>query len=168
MPDSRQYPSWLANLLLWLALPPAWLWVRHQERRILEEGRPLDSWEARDAVEAGVTNPEHIRLRVVPVVPTPGGAWLRGLARLAHFSLDPPLGMALGNGIYLERGIAGERATFIHECVHVAQYERFGGKFSFLRRYLFECLRDGYVNSALEAEANRVSRRLCDEERGRR
>lgn len=150
--------------LVWLALPAAWLWVWHQERHILRSGRPLDDWETRDAEEAGVEQPGTIRVRVVPVIPTPGGAWLRGLARLGRFSLDPPLGMALGHGIFLERGIAGERATFIHECVHVAQYERFGGKLPFLKQYLFECLHDGYAASELEAEANRIAWQVCDQD----
>ncbi|MCB1063970.1 MAG: hypothetical protein KDN20_13740 [Verrucomicrobiae bacterium] len=157
----RRRPRWLTLPLVWLALPFAWFWVCQQQRRILRDGRSLSDEERRDATAAGVVLPERIRLMVVAIVPTPGASLLRGLAAVTRFPLSPPAGMALGHGIYLDERVSDSRSTFVHECVHVAQYERLGGIRPFLRQYLEECLRESYWDSAMEAEANAVSARVC-------
>lgn len=158
---SDRLPIWLVSPAVWLALLPAWLWVRLHERRILKKGRPLDEAELRDARHAGVRDPEAIRVLVSAPVPTPGSALLRHLARVTRFPLDPPLGMALGRGIYLDPRCAGNRLTLVHECVHIAQYETRGGPFAFLRRYLRECIRESYWAAPMEAEANQIAARIC-------
>ncbi len=155
-------------LLVWLALPVAVFWARRQERRILREGRPLTEDERRDAEDAGVADADAVRLLTPDVVPTPGGAFLRGLTRWTGvLPAGSPAGMALGHGIYLDRKVVAAfrptdvRAILVHECVHVAQYERLGGIRPFLSRYLKECVRDGYHASAMEAEANETADRVC-------
>jgi hypothetical protein len=154
-------PAWLVAPTVWLALFPAWLWVRLHERRILKKGRPLDEGELRDAREAGVRDPSAIRVLIAAPVPTPGSALLRCLGRITRFPMEPPMGMALGHGIYLDPRCAGSRLTMVHECVHIAQYETLGGPFAFLRRYLRECIRDSYWSAPMEAEANRIAARVC-------
>lgn len=49
----------------------------------------------------------------------------------------------------------------MHECVHVAQYERFHGIRPFLNDYLRECIDPGYPLGRLEQEAILVSRDIC-------
>ena len=158
---NSRLPRWLTRFLVRLILPAAWLWVRRQERRILRKGRPLSESELRDAAAAGVTRPEAIRLLVISPVPTPGGPWLRGFGRLTRFPMKPPAGMALGNGIFLDTGAEEDRRILVHECAHVAQYERLGGSWRFLDRYLEECLSESYWDSALEREANATAARVC-------
>lgn len=163
MKPSRSRSAWLTTLLVWLALPPAWLWVWRHERRICHRGRTLTDREREDAAAAGVSRPEAIRLLLTRPVPTPGGPWLRCLGRITRFPMEPPAGMALGHGIYLDPVDARGRPTFVHECVHVAQYERLGGKWAFLRQYLEECIGDSYWGSEMEAEANRIADDVCSE-----
>ncbi|MCB1231036.1 MAG: hypothetical protein KDN19_12245 [Verrucomicrobiae bacterium] len=147
--------------LVRLILPLATLWVRRQERRILANGRPLSIEEKLDARDAGVADVDRVRLMVLSPVPSPGGRLLSGFGRLTRFPMEPPSGMALGHGIYLDTRVAGQRRIFLHECVHISQYERLGGIRPFLRRYLEECLRDSYWNSAMEREANAIADRVC-------
>ena len=45
----------------------------------------------------------------------------------------------------------------VHELVHTAQYERLNGIPGFLRQYLRDCLKDGYMSAAMEREAREVS-----------
>ena len=158
---TRRLPWLVTAPLVWLALFPAWIWLRRHERRILRVGRPLDFDECADARSAGVLQPETIRVAVTSPLPTPGAALLRGLAKVTRFPLDPPIGMALGYGIYLDESAAESRSTLVHECVHVAQFESLGGRLTFLHRYLHECLRESYWTSPMEAEANRIAAEVC-------
>ncbi|MCB1235577.1 MAG: hypothetical protein KDM91_10945 [Verrucomicrobiae bacterium] len=152
----------LHPLLAKMALPLATLWVRRQERRILRRGRPLAARERDDARRAGVTEPEAVRVMVVRRVPVPSAGLLGLVARATGFPLFQPAGMALGRGIYLDEAASRSRFILVHELVHIAQYERLGGVPAFLRRYVAECLADGYESAALEREANEVSRRICE------
>ena len=45
----------------------------------------------------------------------------------------------------------------MHELVHTAQYERMNGILGFLRNYLRDCLRNGYINAEMECEARDLS-----------
>ncbi|MCB1076686.1 MAG: hypothetical protein KDM64_02560 [Verrucomicrobiae bacterium] len=157
----RRLPWFLTAPLVWVSVLPAWWWLRRHEARILSLGRPLDDDEWHDAVSAGVRAPERIRVIVTSPLPTPGAALLKGLAKVTRFPLDPPLGMALGYGIYLDESVAENRSTFVHECVHVAQFETIGGRLKFLSRYLHECIGGSYWTSAMEAEANEMSAEIC-------
>lgn len=154
-------PKFLTDALVWLVLPLAHRWVRREERRILKAGRRLTAEERGDAVAAGVADPDTIRLIIISPLPSPGGLLLQSLGGATSFAVTAPVGMALGRGIYLHPRVANDRRTFLHECVHVAQYERLGGIRPFLRRYLTECLRDGYEDSAMEVEANQTANRIC-------
>lgn len=156
-----RFSSWFLRPVVWLLLPVAWWWARRHEQKILNSGQKLTEQEKVDAAAAGVVDVDSIRLRIISPVPTPGGALLRRASRITRFPLNPPSGMALGHGIYLDPSVVSERYVFLHECVHVAQYERMGGIWPFLDRYLLECLQDTYWNAAMEAEANEVATRIC-------
>jgi hypothetical protein len=62
-------------------------------------------------------------------------------------------GLTLRYGVFVRQDCWGNRELVVHECMHVAQYERFGGISEFLSVYLEECLRLGYENAPLEQEA---------------
>jgi len=62
-------------------------------------------------------------------------------------------GMALRYGIFVRKDCWSDRHLIAHECVHTAQYEKFGGFRGFLSRYLRECLEIGYPAAPMEQEA---------------
>ncbi len=135
------------------ALPVAWWWVSRHRRQILAHGRPLSADEQSIAEALGIKRSDDIRIWSVDKVPSPGGALLSGLGRVAGVSTHSAKGMALGHGIYLESAQASRRSLIAHELVHVLQYERLGGTWPFLREYLRQCLRQGYWSAELEIEA---------------
>jgi hypothetical protein len=69
-------------------------------------------------------------------------------------------GLTVGHGIYLRQDVWSSRQILVHECVHVAQYERMGMR-RFLDIYLRECIDPGYPFGALEQEAILVARDIC-------
>jgi hypothetical protein len=141
------------HLLVLLVLPWVTLWARRRERDILRRGRPLTPDELQRAAFAGVAAPGRIRVLTVNKVPMPGWPWVQRLAARLGFDGNTTAGMALRYGIFLRRDRTGDAGLLVHECAHTAQYERFGSIAAFMRRYLIECLRDGYGASALECEA---------------
>jgi len=149
--------------LAWrFALPLAWLWIRLHQQRILRHGRPLSDDERRLAEALGISEYciDCLRIWSVARVPSPGGALLSGIGRLAGISTHSAKGMALNLGIYLETAQANRRSLVAHELVHVAQYQRLGGTWPFLRDYLWQCLREGYWNAPLEIEARQRAAEL--------
>lgn len=148
---------WWVRPAVGMALPIVTRWAHEHEERILAEGRPLAEHERAIARAIGVNDVRRVRVLSVPSVPTPGSRYIRALARMTRIATESPAGMALGHGIYLERHYAGSRLIFLHELVHVAQYERLGGIRSFMQRYLTECLAEGYDNAEMEQEANRLA-----------
>lgn len=147
----------LIHVFVLACLPWVTWWAWRMERRVLREGRPLSDAEAAAAAAVGVRQPERIRLTVVPEVPMPGFRWMQRLAARFGFDGSGTSGMALRYGILVRAGSDGNAQLLLHECVHTAQYERIGSLCGFLRRYLVECLRDGYAHSALEREADERS-----------
>lgn len=102
------------------------------------------------ASELGVIHPERVRILHANPIPAPvPQSWIK-LARRVGFPVFAPTGMTLGHGIFASY----ESMDLIrHELHHVAQFERLGGIAPFLRRYLFECLSEGYASAPLELEA---------------
>ena len=93
------------------------------------------------------------------IVVTGGSAGL-GIETIRVLSMHGAKGMALGHSIYLETAQASRRSLIAHELAHVAQYERLGGRWVFLRDYLRQCLSDGYWNAPLEIEARKKAEEL--------
>ena len=133
-------------------VPYAASWVAKQERRILEEGRELTGEERDWASRVGVRNAEKVRVLNVASVPLPGAPFVHFVAGLFRYPLSP-IGLAAQYGIYLNQRSKNDPSLLVHELVHVAQYERFGGIRPFLVQYLEECLRDGYWEASMECEA---------------
>lgn len=133
-------------------VPLAAVWVAQEERTILASGRELNEAEKAMALEMGVKNPERVRVKAISAIPLPGTFFLR-MGWIAGFGRRGVAGLALSYGIYVRADYAQSRGLLAHELVHVGQYERLGGIRGFLRAYLWECARDGYLNSALEQEA---------------
>jgi hypothetical protein len=108
----------------------------------------------------GVLYPEKIRLLKVGRIPLPSSWLLRRAARITRLVSPAAAGMALRYGIFVRSDCWHDRRLIAHECVHTAQYERFGGFTEFLRRYLHECLEMGYPAGPLEQEARLKSERI--------
>jgi len=134
-------------------LPAAAQWAEEQESAILNDGVPLSAAQTADAYKAGVSHPEKIRLLKVPAIPLPKDPVLAAAATAIQLVTPATIGMALRYGIYLRQDHWSDRLTFVHECVHTAQYERLGGFLSFLGQYLMECLKIGYPAAPMEQEA---------------
>ncbi len=146
----------MKRALVWFILPTIHLWARRHEAVILRRGVALTAQEQVTARQAGVRQPERVRLLTVDCVPPRLPIGLRALA--AHWQWGPATtaGMSLGYGIYLRADQAHRPELLRHELVHTAQYERLGFR-PFLRAYLLECLTVGYPLGALEKEARDLS-----------
>ena len=145
----------------WFLAAPVGFWAWWQRRKILKHGRPLCPEELADAIAVGVVEPEKIRVLPVGEVPNPLG-WLAGvIGKFTRYSVFNPAGMTLGAGVFAVRELESDRSLLAHEFVHVAQYERFGGIYGFMRRYIFQCLADGYIEAPLEIEARDLSDRIA-------
>ncbi|MFT4546990.1 MAG: hypothetical protein ACI8XO_002281 [Verrucomicrobiales bacterium] len=151
----------LASPASWLLAIPVGFWGWHHERRILRTGRELTPEELADASAVGVVAPE--RLRVLPVerVPNPFDRVSGLVAKLTGYSIFNPAGMTLRYGVFTVDALEHDRGLLAHEFVHVAQYERFQ-MFGFMRRYIFQCLADGYLEAPMEIEARELSDRLLE------
>lgn len=138
------------------ALPVA-MWVHRQELRICKRGEPLTEDEVKVARLVGVQFPERVRILGVEEVPFPCDWLARQLASLTGRFPSRALGLAAGYGIYIQSQSRWSVELVVHELVHTAQYERMNGILGFLRNYLRDCLRNGYINAEMECEARDLS-----------
>lgn len=143
-------PLGLALTLASGIAPATSRWAADQERRILNEGKPLGAEALAFARQLEIRNPEEIRVLEVRPIPLPAPRPLVKLAGRWGLPVFEPAGMALGRGIYL---LDTHSRILRHELVHVAQYQRLGGIGPFMRQYLTECLIHGYLEAPLEVEA---------------
>ena len=141
-------------------LPYAYAYAEKHEALILEKGIPLTPEEQADARRAGVKEPEKIRRMCVPKIPEPENDEVLFAARRSGLFQLGSSGLTIGHGIYLRQDAWNSRLILVHECVHVAQYERLGMR-HFLDLYVRECIDPGYPFGALEQEAILVSRDIC-------
>lgn len=135
-----------------LLIPLATRWAEEQEALVLQTGCPLSEQGLSDARLMGVAYPEKIRLLRVEMVPAPTDPRFSAIAATGLISPET-VGMTLRYGIFIRIDCWENRDTIAHECVHTAQYERFGSIEAFLKQYLRECLEIGYLSSSLEQEA---------------
>jgi hypothetical protein len=145
-------------------LPAAYDFVEKEEAIVLNEGDPLTESELADARRAGVVAPENIRVMRVENLPEPEYEEVMFAAKRAGLFSQQSTGLALGHGIVLRSGFWFDRYALVHECVHVAQYERFKGIRPFLDLYLRECIDPGHPFGGLEQEAIRVAKDICKDE----
>jgi hypothetical protein len=144
-----------------LVLPIAHAWAEKQQIIILQEGTPLTESERADALWAGVAHPEKIRVVRAEIVPHPESEDLMFLARQMGLFGTESSGLAIGYGICLPPKVWENRYRLVHECVHVAQHEKYQGIRPFLNAYLRECIDPGYPFGHLEQEAIRVAKDIC-------
>ena len=144
-----------------LLLPLAVTWATEQEQNIVCAGVPLSEKEVTDARAIGVLNPNQVRLLQVETIPRPFQPQLRAACEAINFLTPATRGLTLGYGILIRSDWWEDRLLIVHELVHIAQYERFGGILPFLGSYLFECLTVGYSAAPLEQEAIAIAARVC-------
>ncbi len=110
-------------------------------------GRPLTALQLTDARLVGVRDPDRIRLAT-------SFAFMEADPRFTVFRTFGPVlaGVTVGYAIVLASDLANKRDMLLHECAHVAQYERLGIN-GFLQRYFAEYERYGYEQMPLEQEA---------------
>ncbi len=144
-----------------IILPIVHAWAEKQESIILTEGAPLTGSQLADARRAGVKHPEKIRVRRVEKLPHPENDDLQFMARQIGLFSGRSSGLSLGYGIWIQYDSWDDRQTWVHECVHVGQYERKNGLRPFLNEYLRECLDPGYPFGSLEQEAIMVAKDIC-------
>jgi len=142
-------------------LPVAYAWAEKQELIILEEGTPLTEEESSDARRAGVAQPEKIRVVRAESLPQPENEDVMFVAKRIGLYQPQSTGLAVGYGICLRHGFWDDRLALVHECVHVAQYEKLSCIRPFLNVYLRECIEPGYPFGRLEQEAILVARDIC-------
>jgi hypothetical protein len=142
-------------------LPVACLWAEKQELLMIEEGMPLTEAGLADARRAGVVQPEKIRVIRTETLPQPENEDVLFIAKRIGLFGPRSAGLSVGYGICLRHGFWDDRLTLVHECVHVAQYEKLGGIRPFLSCYLRECIEPGYPFGRLEQEAILVAKDIC-------
>jgi len=141
----------LASILPRL-LPRAIEWAETKSNEILSTGAPLSELRIRLARAVGVTNPEHIRVSIVPALPLPDDPELRAVALQTGLLGPGMVGLTLGHGIYVCDGHVSNR-LISHECRHVYQYEVLGSIKDFLPLYLQQIAMVGYHDAPFEVDA---------------
>lgn len=136
-------------------------WAEKQERLILQNGIPLTESIIADAKNIPVEHPERVRLLSVPSVPEPDDPQLKIISRAVGLITPNTIGLTLRYGIFIRSDRINNRQLIVHELVHTAQYERFGGVEGFLREYLQQCITIGYPDAPLEQEAIKKAKSIC-------
>lgn len=140
-------------------------WAEQHEALILASGSPLSGSQLADARQAGVAEPERVRLLAAPTIPMPEHPILRAAGEATGLISPFTAGLTLRYGIYIRSDFIGDRFLIAHELVHTGQYERLGSITGFLRQYLHECLSIGYPAAPMEREAILGAERLRNAER---
>ena len=137
-------------------LPLACQWVEEQERLILNKGVPLSEEFLIYASKVGVNHPDRIRILSVNPIPIPENPILKEACNQTQLISSFTAGLTLRYGIFVRSDFFHDRRLYVHELVHVAQYERLGGIQQFLQQYLYEVLTIGYPEAPMEQEAIKV------------
>lgn len=153
--------STITPILLTFALPLATAYAEEQETIVLRDGTPLTDTQCADAYLAGVKEPGRIRMLQVAAIPVPTQPVLAKANEYVGMIGPHSTTMTYGYAVMIRTDRWSERAALVHELVHVAQYERFGGITPFLKAYLQECLTVGHANSPLEHEATDLTKKIC-------
>lgn len=131
-------------------------WVQTQEALIIGQGRTLSASEQDDARRAGVVAAKKIHILAVPTIPSPPHPLMLIASKFVNLIGPHIAGLTLNYGIYIREDCADyhlHRELYVHEFVHVGQYERLGSIRAFLSSYLPECIVPGYPSGPLEQEA---------------
>ena len=139
-------------------LPLACKWAESQEKLILQKGRPLSPQLLSDAKKIGVAYPDKVRVLAVNAIPRPKHPLLKAACNQTNFLTPDTDGLTLRYGIYIRSDCANERRLYVHELVHVAQYEELGGIQQFLQKYLSDIATIGYSSAPMEQEALKIAK----------
>jgi len=142
-------------------LPLACEWAEAQEQFIINKGIALTNPQIEDARRVGVTHPKNIRLLRVLKIPMPDHPALEAAAQATQLISSHTTGLTLRYGIFIRSDCWGERRLIVHELVHTSQYEKLGGFFPFLQKYLMECITIGYPDAPMEQEAIKIADKIC-------
>ena len=142
-----------SHLAAFLAAAIGSPWIYWHENHILSKGDPLPSQLLLWAKQQGIKNPKEIRLIRAHLIPLPAPMFVRRLLHQHGFPSLNLAGLSLRHGIYLAPHLPDENAILKHELIHTRQYQQAGSLFSFLRRYLYQCLTEGYYHCQMEREA---------------
>jgi len=142
-------------------LPLAVQWAEAKEKFILKHGTALSPQYMQDAQSVGVKYPERVRIYEVPQIPIPKHPILRAAAEATQLISPATIGISLRYGIFIHNDFSDDRYTLVHELAHTMQCEKFGGLYSFLEKYLWECIEFGYPQAPLEREAIRFADKIC-------
>ena len=142
-------------------LPLACEWAEAQEQFIINKGIALTNPQIEDARRVGVTHPKNIRLLRVLKIPMPDHPALEAAAQATQLISSHTTGLTLRYGIFIRSDCWGERRLTVHELVHTSQYEKLGGFFPFLQKYLMECITIGYPDAPMEQEAIKIADKIC-------
>lgn len=134
-------------------------WLAWHEARLLSKGTPLDPGLLDWARPSGIANPRKARFLSASVIPLPAPMFVRRFLDKRGFPCIHLAGLSLRNGIYLSDQFRDPNETVKHELIHTRKYQQAESIFEFLRRYLFQCLTDGYSDCEMEREARNESRR---------
>ena len=117
-----------------------------------------------DAALSGVTNPARIRVLVVDRIPLPDDPDLAEASKRIGIVTDDTRCMGFGYALIVRVDAWNDRELILHNFVHIAQCERYGGLEQWCREYLgnrTSCPR--FTVGTLEEEARRTAREICAE-----
>ena len=132
-------------------------WLLWHEARILSKGSPLPPSLLPWAHDQGIAAAQKIRFIRTTPMPLPAPMFIRRMVDKRGFPCLNLAGLSLRRGIYLHPQLPDEITVLKHELIHTRQYQEAGSIFTFLHRYLFQCLTQGYENCDMEREANEGS-----------
>jgi hypothetical protein len=141
-------------------LPRVLDWVEAQEKQALNQGAALSPAQLNDARLVGVIEPEKVRVSVVAEIPQPDDPKISQIAAEVGLITPRTIAITFGHGIFVRTDHLSDRLTLVHECVHVAQYEKLGIE-DFLMQYVMQVFKNGYQNAPMEREACEAAERLA-------
>jgi hypothetical protein len=97
---------------------------------------------------------------VTPEIPQPDHPKIRQIAAEVGLITPRTIAITFGHGIFVRTDHSSDRITLVHECVHVAQYEKLGIE-GFLMQYVMQVFKNGYENAPMEQEACEAARRVA-------
>jgi hypothetical protein len=146
-----------AHLLAFAGASLGTPWLVWQEAKIQSEGRPLNPSLIHWARSHGVPDPGQIRFLRAEIIPLPAPIVLRKWLDTRGFPCIRLAGLCLRDGIYLNKNLVHVNEVMRHELIHTRQYREAGSIWQFLRRYLFECLTEGYFDCGESNSPERLS-----------
>jgi len=137
-------------------LPEVVHWIEEMENFIQSNGRFLNNEELTFAKKIGILNYEIIKVWESKRVPKPKNIMIQYLGNEIGFFSSNTNGISFRYGIFIHSSCSNKISVLEHELIHTLQYERFGGIEKFILCYLDDVLNNGYENSVLEIEANKI------------